>query len=104
MQFGQPQEPTPTSERSEQQFAPGMYGDPRAGHPDAVSQDPSYVALFGPLVYVWILGSKLPTMTPKSATIAFLVYSGLIGVMMAPLVAMYIANAPNTLIACFLGT
>ena len=63
-----------------------------------------YVALFGPLVYVWILGSKLPTMTAKSATIAFLVYSGLIGVMMAPLVAMYIANAPNTLIACFLGT
>ncbi len=140
MQFGQPQDPTPTTAREGQSFAPGMYGDPRAGLKADVGQFMSgvmgwmaaglgvtalvsmflstneellvalvstplwYVALFGPLVYVWIMQSRLPRMTPKGATFSFLLYSAMIGVMLAPLVAMYIANAPNTLVACFLGT
>lgn len=60
-----------------------------------------WVMLFGPLVFVWIFASKISTMSRQGAIGGFLLYAGLIGIAVSPIMLIY---APATLIVCLAGT
>lgn len=48
-----------------------------------------WVALFAPLLFVWVFASRLHTMDPNTAQTLFWVYAGLMGLSIAPIVAVY---------------
>lgn len=48
-----------------------------------------WVALFAPLLFVWVFASRLHTMDPNTAQTLFWVYAGLMGLSLAPIVAVY---------------
>ena len=48
-----------------------------------------WVALFAPLLFVWVFASRLHTMNPSTAQTLFWVYAGMMGLMLAPIVAVY---------------
>jgi len=48
-----------------------------------------WVALFAPLLFVWVFASRLHTMNPSTAQTLFWVYAGLMGLSLAPIVAVY---------------
>lgn len=136
MQFGQ-QGHRSSHETPEANFAPGMYGDPRASLKNDVGQFMSgvmawmsagigvtaavamlvgsnpellvqlfatpmkWVMLFGPVAFVWIVGSKIPSMSRQGAVGSFLFYAGLMGAALSPIMVIY---SPETLVTCLVGT
>ena len=48
-----------------------------------------WIALFAPLLFVWVFASRLHTMDPNTAQTLFWVYAGLMGLSIAPIVAVY---------------
>ena len=48
-----------------------------------------WIALFAPLLFVWIFASRLHAMDPNTAQTLFWVYAGLMGLSIAPIVAVY---------------
>ena len=48
-----------------------------------------WIALFAPLVLVFVFASRLHTMDPNTAQTLFWVYAGLMGLALAPIVAVY---------------
>ncbi len=48
-----------------------------------------WVALFAPLLFVWVFASRLHSMNPNTAQTLFWVYAGLMGLALAPIVAVY---------------
>jgi FtsH-binding integral membrane protein len=48
-----------------------------------------WVALFAPLVMVFVLSARIQTMSVSGAQTMFWVYAGLVGLMLAPIVAVY---------------
>lgn len=48
-----------------------------------------WIALFAPLLFVWVFASRLHSMNPNTAQTLFWVYAGLMGLALAPIVAVY---------------
>ena len=48
-----------------------------------------WIALFAPLLFVWVFASRLHSMDPNTAQTLFWVYAGLMGLSLAPIVAVY---------------
>ncbi len=48
-----------------------------------------WIALFAPLLFVWVFASRLHSMDPNTAQTLFWVYAGLMGLAIAPIVAVY---------------
>ena len=48
-----------------------------------------WVALFAPLLFVWVFASRLHSMDPNTAQTLFWVYAGLMGLAIAPIVSVY---------------
>lgn len=48
-----------------------------------------WIALFAPLLFVWVFASRLHSMDPNTAQTLFWVYAGLMGLALAPIVAVY---------------
>ncbi|MCY3829533.1 MAG: Bax inhibitor-1/YccA family protein [Rhodospirillaceae bacterium] len=48
-----------------------------------------WIALFAPLLFVWVFASRLHAMDPNTAQTLFWVYAGLMGLAIAPIVAVY---------------
>lgn len=48
-----------------------------------------WIALFAPLLFVWVFASRLHAMDPNTAQTLFWVYAGLMGLSIAPIVAVY---------------
>ena len=48
-----------------------------------------WIALFTPLLFVWVFASRLHSMDPNTAQTLFWVYAGLMGLAFAPIVAVY---------------
>ena len=48
-----------------------------------------WIALFAPLLFVWVFASRLHSMDPNTAQTLFWVYAGLMGLSIAPIVAVY---------------
>ena len=48
-----------------------------------------WIALFAPLLFVWVFASRLHSMDPNTAQTLFWVYAGLMGLAFAPIVAVY---------------
>lgn len=48
-----------------------------------------WVALFAPLLFVWVFASRLHSMNPNTAQTLFWVYAGMMGLSIAPIVAVY---------------
>lgn len=48
-----------------------------------------WIALFAPLLFVWVFASRLHAMDPNTAQTLFWVYAGLMGLALAPIVAVY---------------
>jgi len=48
-----------------------------------------WVALFAPLLFVWVFASRLHAMDPNTAQTLFWVYAGLMGLSIAPIVSVY---------------
>ena len=48
-----------------------------------------WIALFAPLLFVWVFASRLHSMDPNTAQTLFWVYAGMMGLALAPIVAVY---------------
>lgn len=48
-----------------------------------------WIALFAPLLFVWVFASRLHAMDPNTAQTLFWVYAGMMGLALAPIVAVY---------------
>ena len=48
-----------------------------------------WIALFAPLLFVWVFASRLHSMDPNTAQTLFWVYAGMMGLAIAPIVAVY---------------
>ncbi len=60
-----------------------------AGRTYAQLQPLGWVALFAPLLFVWVFASRIHTMNPSTAQTLFWVYASMMGLSLAPIVAVY---------------
>lgn len=59
------------------------------GHPTIGLSIPGYIALFAPLVLVIYLSARIQAMSASAAHATFLVYAGIMGISLAPILLLY---------------